>query len=525
MDFTFGDGPVPTAVSNVSANPHQTLNAGNTGQPLEIASLPTPESSGSGQSADGTLPPLDELLDAVEFFFERFYDSLPFIHKHTLVSTLREKGAEGVPHVLLYAILAVTSGSYPNPRIQQSSPHWYALAKAELTKVMALPQHAHQTLQASLLVVYESIIKTEFNSTWLILGEAWRKAVAIGYNQYGKYGGTNQKVMLGANTVKSWIEMEEARRIVWSLFIFDRGLCFPIGIVHAIDDRRLVVKFPMSEEAFQGIVEPEGEDTIQHTRDLDRLITLVQEHTRKGTASQLQYLILAYIFLGRVTEEIYSPDFDYERERSVLDTLTEQLVRFHLILPHSAVDVGGAGYAGGANVTWLVSILSSATVLLHHRPIRDGENLENSADMAAHWPHCVRAARDVARSIRDACRASSACDFPTHMITALFVCFQMLLIEYYCPSAGGSQSPGTSKTAPKRNPAIRADIETIADVFERFKDARDKLGRKYYVGVKYYLSQDDDKMRQAKERGGRDLLSNCESWYEVDNSEPLVIRD
>ncbi len=527
MDFSLGNIAVPAAVSNVSATPCQTLNIGKLSQPLVPDSLPTPESSGSALSVESTLPSLDELLDAVEFFFERFYDSLPIIHKHTLVSTLREKGAEGVPNVLLYAILAITSSSYPHPRIQANSGHWYALAKSELAKVMTSSQHPHQTLQASLLVVYESVIKTEFNNTWLILGEAWRKAVAIGYNQHSKYGGINQRVMfvLGSQKEKSWIEMEEARRIVWSLFMFDRGLCFPVGIVHAIDDRRLVVKFPMSEEAFQGIVEPEIEASLQHTRDLDRLITSVQGHTRKGAANQLQYIILAYIFLGRVTEEIYGPDFDYETQREALDTLTDQLVRIRLMLPHSAVDVGGAGYAGSTNVIWLVAMLSSAAILLHHRPLCDGETIEDSAGMAAHWPHCVRAARDVVRTLRDASRASSECDVNSHMITALYVSFQMLLMEYYCPSVGGPQNSGVSKTAPKRDPTIRADIETVVGIFERLRDSRDMLGKKYYNGAKYCLHQDDERMRQTKARGGRDLLTNCASWYEADDGKPLVIRD
>ena len=507
------DNTVST-ISSAAQNPAKSC------QPAD--SFPTPESPSPGSPAEVILPPLEELSDIVEFFFERFYDSLPIFHKQTLVTNLLE-GTERIPNVLLYAILAVTSSSYPNKPIRQNSNYWYTVAKTELSKVMPSSQHPHQTLQAALLVVFESVMKAEFNHTWLTLGEAWRKAVAIGYSQVI---GMNHKVMfmLGTKTEKTWIELEECRRIVWTLFMFDRGACFPIGIVHAIDDRRLVVKVPMREDVFQGLVEPVSKDLPTYTRDLSRLVTSMQHQTRMGTGSQLQYIILAYILLGRITEEVYTPDFDYEKQCSALDELTEHLVRIRLMLPHSAVDVSAAGYTDSEKVVWLVSILSSASILLHHRPIAEGETLETSTSMASNWPHCIRAARDVVRAIRDAFRASHDFDVNLHIIMALFLCFRMLATEYYCPSKSTEQGPNGS-TKRKRDSTIRADLEVMANVFEKLKESRQQIGRKYHNGVKFYLRQDEAAMMRAKALGARELLTTCESWMDADDGEAIIIRD
>lgn len=495
----------------------------NLAKPYQPAdSFLTSESHGSSSPADTILPALEELSDIIEFFFERFYDSLPIFHKYTLVSSLLE-GTEKIPNVLLYAILAVTSSSYPNKRVRQNSDYWYTAAKTELSKVMASSQHPHQTLQAALLVVFESMMKGEFNHTWLTLGEAWRKAVAIGY---GQVVGMNHKVMfmLGTKTEKTWIELEECRRIVWTLFMFDRGACFPIGIVHAIDDRRLVVQFPMREDVFQGLAMPVREELAKYTRGLSRLVTSMQQQTRNGTGSQLQYIILAYILLGRITEEVYTPDFDYERQCSALDELSEHLVRIRLTLPHSAVDVSAAGYTGGKNVVWLVSILSTASILLHHRPIVEGETLETSTTMASNWPHCVGAARDIVRAVRDASRASNDFGVNLHMIMALFLCFRTLATEYYSPSRSAGKGPDGS-TKPKRDAATRADLEVLVNVFERLKESRQQIGRKYYNGVKFYMRQDETVIMRAKALGAGGLLTTCESWMDADDGEAIIIRD
>lgn len=484
--------------------------------------LPSPEMSSSPRLTTPGPPSLPDALDIAEIFFEKFHNYLPLFHKESLLKRLREGGVDGVPRVLLLGLLSVTAKSHHSTHIKNLQEQWYTQCKEEVSRMMRESQHALETLQAAVLLIFVASVKAEFPVAFIVLAEAWRKAVAIGYGQIDGKGKVSMPA-LGSTSPSNWIEREEARRVAWLLFIYDRGLCFPIGVVHNIDDRRLALRFPLVEDEFQRNTQStETAPPVQYCRTLSKLITDVQQSGRKDGTSLFTYITLAYIILGRLSEELYSLDFDYSGHIELLNSVSEHLVRIALVTPLWATDLSAAEYNDMPSVVWLRVVMSVNTILVHHRPVLEGETLETSQNMAAHWPHCLSAARGVANLLRDAARASVNFSANAHMATSLFTCYYVLVIEYLCPTSGRKVS---SKTSSGRDASLKADLEVLVTTFAKFQQSLGWLGAKYRKGLLFYLSQDDDYIRRCKSNGARYLLSTCEHWPAELPADDIIIPD
>lgn len=505
-----------TQILSDMTSPNQTMSINSHGDiqvTQDMAShrfgLPSPEMSSSPRSTIPGMPSLPDALDIAEIFFEKFHNYLPLFHKESLLKRLREGGVGGIPRVLLLGLLSVTAKSHHSTHIKSLQEQWYTQCKEEVSRMMRESQHALETLQAATLLIFVASVKAEFPVAFIVLAEAWRKAVAIGY---GQIDGKGQVPMpaLGSTSACNWIEREESRRVAWLLFIYDRGLCFPIGVVHTIDDRRVALRFPLVEDEFQSNVEPaETATPAQYCRTLSKLVTDVQQSGRKDGTSLFTYITLAYIILGRLSEELYSLEFDYNEHIDLLDFVSEHLVRIALVTPLWATDLSAAEYNDMSSVVWLRVVMSVNTILVHHRPVLEGETLETSQNMAAHWPHCLSAARSVANLLREAARASVNVSDNAHMATSLFTCYYVLVIEYLCPTPGRKVS---SKTSSGRDASLKADLEVLVTTFAKFQQSLGWLGAKYRKGLLFYLSQDDDYIRGCKSNGAKHLLSTCEHW-------------
>lgn len=494
--------------------------------------LPTPQNSASPRdgkpSRDGeaSLPPVSRLLELIDIYFEALYPYLPVIHKSTLRNSIKARGADQVPSVLLFAICAVSADAHPNRQIQQRQAEWLTEAKAQLSQSMHSPRHALQTLQAAILVMYQAIIETDFSTSWLVLGEAWRKAVAIGCSQSD---GPARLIMpaLGSSRGDGWIEREESRRVVWMLFIFDRGLCFPVGLPHAVDDRQLRINLPMADHYFQAAEESEEDPPSgpmpRFSVDMDQLTSSVQAQYREGSGNILQCLVLAYMLLGRIGEVLYSPDFEYGKQDRLLDDLISRLVRIRLMLPLSATDLSAADYHDFSRVVWLNVVMSVNTILLHHRPLKEDEPLEGASSMATHWPHCVAAARGTVATIRQASRATTSFAANAHIASLLFMCCRVLVVEHLCPPAASAKPSAHACGPVTRDASLRGDLEVLVLAFERMREALKSVGRKFSRGVAFHLRGGESMGAKCKTMGARDLLRTCEKWPSGAGDEDMTI--
>ncbi|PTB63417.1 hypothetical protein BBK36DRAFT_1143900 [Trichoderma citrinoviride] len=460
------------------------------------------------------LPDLPDILQLIDLFFEKCYHYFPVIHKQTALDAIKSEGTDGIPLVLLYAIIAAAAAVHPNCRIRQSQRAWYEQAKSLVSKEIQQPHHVLQTLQAAIVVIYLGLALVDYSSSIIILGEAWRKTVAVGHS-YGD-GLRNLIVQtLGTQEKAKWIEKEEIKRISWMLFIMDRGMCYPIGLMHAIDDRRMKMEFPMSEDDFQSTEAPPSCSMDRFTYNLDTLITTMRDRSLRGSATQLQYIILGYALLGRISEALDHTDDGDEARRERLDTLCAQLAKIRLILPRSATELSMAKYDEFTGVVWLNIVLNACTALLHHRPLREGESLDDAeTDIARHWPYCVAAARNTISILRDASRVSIDFVSNAHFPCLIFTTSRILLVEYFYPSK-------CDKSA--RDPKLREDLEVVALTYIRMREEWRGLGQKFGKGMYYYLHRGEEFARETKAAGARTLLGVCDTWITIPDDFDLTI--
>ncbi|KAH6889747.1 fungal-specific transcription factor domain-containing protein [Thelonectria olida] len=485
--------------------------------------LLTPPRGSTSPSEPTSLPPHDQLQQLMDLYFEKFYKYLPILHKPTIVSKIHSRHYND-SHLLLFSIIAVSASAHPNREIQQSQMDWYNQARSLFSKAIHSQHDPLQTVIAANFIIFQAMVVNEHSAAWVTLGEAWRRAVSAGYNIQDSAVQTVRNA-LGPTPCINWIEMEECRRAMWMLFICDRGMCFPIGLTHAIDDRQIRINFPIDEGDFQVTMEPSSDNSIQYTPHLDRLITLVQERARKKTATLMQFIVLAYVFLGRVSERIYALDYDYEEQKPHLDALTSNLLRIRLMLPRSATDLSAADYRDFTYVVWLNVIMSVGTILLYHRPLGDGETLDDQTELSTNWPHCVFAARGAVATIRDASRSSTDFVINPHLSAKLFTCGRILVMEYICPSIPQRKTTTGSPSTITRDAALRDDLDILFLTFERLKEALNGVGRKFRNGLVMYIRDDEKHVLESKASGSRGLLRTCERWPQVDDVEYVAFPD
>ncbi|KAL7784620.1 fungal-specific transcription factor domain-containing protein [Trichoderma ceciliae] len=451
------------------------------------AGLPTPLAS------QPELPELPELLQLIDLFFEKFHRYFPIMHRQTIISAINSQGIQGVPPVLLFAIVAVSAGAHPNHQIRQSQRCWYEEAKNRVSKEIQSPHHVLQTLQAAVLVIY--------------LGLA-----------YVDYSPSLEKA--------TWVENEEILRISWMLFIMDRGMCFPIGLMHAIDDRRMNIGFPMPEHEFQNTDGSAPAHTGRFTHNLDDLITIIRDKSLQGSATQLQYLILGYTLLGRISEALDSTEDGYEARKERVESLCGHLVRIRLMLPRSATELSLANYNEFMQVVWLNILLNACTIFLHHRPLHEGETIDDvGTEMATNWPHCVAAARGTISILRDASRTSIDFVSNAHFPCLIFISCRVLMTEYFHPSRcrKNVQSENGVHLPQVRDPKPREDLEVAAMTYIRMKGEWRSLGQKFGKGMYFYLHQGEEPARKAKAGGARSLLGTCDTWPNIPDDYKLNI--
>lgn len=147
---------------------------------------------------------------------------------------------EQVP-VLLYAVISMAASLHPDAEIQACQQPWFERAKSLYKSVDFNPDEGVDVVLAACCLVLQAFAVGEYTTGWLILGTAWRQACSIGLNRID----SNPEGIPGISTpARNLQEKETRRRVMWTLFILDRGMSFPAGRPHAIDDRYFVINLP-----------------------------------------------------------------------------------------------------------------------------------------------------------------------------------------------------------------------------------------------------------------------------------------
>lgn len=459
-----------------------------------------------------SLPPPSVLRELIDIFFERIHDYIPVLHKPRFLAELNSKGPEGCSQALLFAICAVSAARHTNPGIRKLQRSWYDVARETLSKSLHFPYDVLATLQAAVIIIYQANIFTEYSTSWLLVGDAWRIAVVTGCARLdGNLRSTPLK--LESQVGKSWMQKEECRRALWMLFIFDRGLC-SLDLALVIDDQQLNINLPMADDIFSSEDEQIDIEPIGYTPSIDKLMDTIETEIRLGNNTNIrQFIVAAYMLLGRIGSEIYQNEFDYIKGTSVLDSLSASLIRLRLLIPQDATELSFADPRDFKLVIWLNAIMTANTIFLYHQPLRVGESPDEPSGMSKYWPHCVAASRNLVAVLRDMCRSSTDFADNAFLVSLVYAGSRILIIEYILSSNNTtSRQSGSSSIVSSRSQNLKADIDLLYHTFRHFKVSLGYSGEQFYDAFVHSMTIDEERSRAAKAGSLLDMLRICDRW-------------
>ncbi|VUC30053.1 unnamed protein product [Clonostachys rosea] len=471
-----------------------------------------PDSSSVGSRQPISLPQPRVLRELIDMFFEKIYDYIPVIHKPQFLAELNEKGLEGCSQMLLFAICAVSAGRHTNPSIRESQRNWYDVARESVSKSLHSPGDLLATLQTAVLVIYQATIFIEYSTSWLLVGDAWRIAVVTGCARLDE-NRRSTPTKLESEVLNSWIKKEECRRALWTLFIFDRGLC-SLDLALAIDDRQLDINLPMADHMFSGEDEPMGIESIRYTPNVDKLMDKMEKESHLDNNTNIrQFIVAAHMLLGRIGSEIYQDKFDYTEDTSLLDSLSASLIRLRLLIPQEATELSFADSRDFNLVIWLKAIMTANAIFLYHQPLLDGESFGEPSGMSKNWSHCVAASRNLVAGLRDTCRSSTDFADNAFLASLVYAGSRILIIEYITSSGDTtSRESGNSSTTLAKNQNLKADLDFLYHIFRHFKVSLGRLGEQFYDAFVHSMTLDEERSRAAKAGPLLDMLRICDRW-------------
>jgi hypothetical protein len=457
------------------------------------------------------LPPHEILLQLVDIFFENLSHMFPCFHKTSFLTEVRIGKTETEAPLLLYAICCVAARYHFDDSVKKHAKHWYEHAKFSYELTKRKPNPALRTVQAVLLLVFHAQTIGDFSTSWLFLGKAWRQAVALGINRIDASDaitkdpthavsddGEEKVCESGKNERKTTVNREEYRRALWLLFIQDRAHAWPTGWPNAILEIQFKADIPIPDSLFQ-TMDPQTDKSpyknISFTPNLNRLIA--SSSLAKDPLNVLQYIAIAHVLLGRVTELVHSlhnvPNTpEYAEDCAELDAL---IVKFRLTLPRQTISVLEAPPADRGHVIWLQVTLDTMSILLHYRCSKDVP----VSDHASQFTLAVIAARNTAQMVKDASRISIDLLLSAHIGSSLYVAACVLIIQWRLT---GEDS-------------LKDAIDLLGLVFERMDEVFGFLGLKFKLALEHDLKRSEEDLQSLRERGFRGLLADCTKWEHV----------
>lgn len=458
------------------------------------------------------LPSHDLLVDLVELFFEHLYYVFPCFHQKLFTEQVQSGTIQSQSPLLLFAICCFTARFHPDTTVRQREKEWYEQAKFSYQLTQRNPYPALPTIQAALLVIEYACTAGDFSSAWLLLGKAWRQAIALGMNRMDAISAvstdntsrdmdvdnhTNVPAKDGKGL--SALEKEEQRRTMWLLFIVDRYHSWPTGWPNALPETHFKVDMPVVDSVFQAmdpLTDHHMSANTPFTRKLSRLIT--SSNSANDPINVFCYICIAHVILGRVAELVHSlhesPNTpEYVEECEELDS---HLVKLRLSIPRQASSVLEAQAPDRGFVVWLQVVLDTSAVLLNYRCAKNVP----AADASSRYLVAVAAARHTAQIVRGTSRVSIELLITPHIASSLYIAALVLVIQW--------RTTGDAK--------LKEEIDLIALVFDRMNEAFAYLGLKFKYALEHDLEKSrGKKLEELRELGLRGLLADCSKWSHI----------
>ena len=236
-----GIGPVDGDLNNgvTAAEAIFSSMANNNPEFGDLGQLQQPHTTSGAQ-----LPPIPKLFELARIFFDKYSHLLPCIHEGSFLDMITTACYEDLlQSSLVYAVIAIAAKGHPDPMIRECQTIWFTRSNEIWATLENDPSVSLQTLQAGCCLTFLSYIAGDYTLSFFSLGKTWRLACSMRLNLLDASPALFQRNDVRKVRADSR-QRDECQRILWTVFILDRGLSFPCAMPYAINDRQFIVNLP-----------------------------------------------------------------------------------------------------------------------------------------------------------------------------------------------------------------------------------------------------------------------------------------
>jgi hypothetical protein len=311
---------------------------------------------------NSNLPSPEMLSHLCNIYFTEIHPWIPILHQRTFIPTIHNRNRSTI---LLQAIAAVTLKFANMPKDEQR--HYYKIYR-EAVLLAAMDRFSIETLQASIIIAFDTIGSGKGPRSWSIVSSATRIVEHLGLaaeeEDIERDNLLNRIGFLSHS--KTIVEEESRRRIFWSIFLMDRFCSVTTGWNTSLTSKDVKRRLPMEGCLFRDSIKKQTRYFNIEERDIDP--------SNSGDAlGGYSYLVEATECLTRIVNFLLHEKVSFHSKEafkqwfSSFQTLDTLLVRWKTFLPDrwqvARVDVWGGM---DENLT-LAHVTHNTSVLLLHQ--------------------------------------------------------------------------------------------------------------------------------------------------------------
>jgi hypothetical protein len=282
--------------------------------------------------------PKDLAEELIHLFFEKIQLWLPLLHKPRFMAyfmtespnTLYRMDGYSVEETMLhYGIFSLASRFSNHPALIQLNSFERSISFAETAHQLydkarlAIEPSTLPYLQGCILLVFCMYTQGPSPRGWIITGVCVRMAYDLGI---GSIDADFIEESPDASDASRWTDKEELRRAWWLVWELDRFGSIISKRPYAIDQRRMAVKLPVSDEAW--FFNTPVESVVLRTKPAEAWKTLCDSENQDARA----WFLVANHLMAFANDIAHANEVVPEKEKK---ELTESITCYALILPRS----------------------------------------------------------------------------------------------------------------------------------------------------------------------------------------------
>lgn len=184
-------------------------------------------SSGESSITNPLLPPEEIVHELIEWYFQNVHPWIPILHERRFKEILQDRRQELL--IILYAIVSICLKFSPTSRLSQAQKKTISINCRHAVIIQSMERFSIASLQALVIVSFHILGSGRGPSAWSIIGSMARTAEQLSLSVEDSQNAPNPEsreyilrriCFIGQSD--NWIELEERRRLYWSVFMMDR---------------------------------------------------------------------------------------------------------------------------------------------------------------------------------------------------------------------------------------------------------------------------------------------------------------